>query len=250
MFILSLWPASNHMAVVWINNSCTICYQLKQKSCLMTGGKRKENKKERGCRESNPRPLTWATSVVNTKLQPPALTILHTWHRLPLSHTWQPLTMCRQNLVVGVNCKSFSVRREPMAWAASVVISSHWSFLIPFSRFINWLMRFQVPHFNKEISYGNVRLPSILEADFTFITCAKILASFPGSPCELGKAWVWAYQDSSTVNSKPALIGNSQTQQIDARWVAHVPPPHSKHTTFSSNAIKTQRTCVHMKLPG
>ena len=215
---------------------------------------KKGKQKGKGLQEVKPKPPDFSHQrceyqATNTSSHNPPH-VLHRWHRLPLSHTWQPLTMCRQNLVVGVNCKSFSVRREPMAWAASVVISSHWSFLIPFSRFINWLMRFQVPHLNKEISYGNVQLPSILEADFTFITCAKILASFPGSPCELGKAWVWAYQDSSTVNSKPALIGNSQTQQIDARWVAHVPPPHSKHTTFSSNTIKAQRTCVHMKLPG
>ena len=116
----------------------------------MTGGKRKESKKERSCRESNPSPLTWVTSIVNTKLQTPALTILRmhcTGSTDCLCHTPGSYSLCAiRTWLLEVNCKSFSVRREPMAWATSVVISGHWSFLIPFSTFINWLMSSQAPH--------------------------------------------------------------------------------------------------------
>ena len=123
----------------------------------MTGGKRKESKKERSCRESNPSPLTWVTSIVNTKLQTPALTILRmhcTGSTDCLCHTPGSYSLCAvRTWLLEVNCKSFSVRRAPMAWATSVVISGHWSFLISFSTFINWLMSSQAPHVSmKEIS--------------------------------------------------------------------------------------------------
>ena len=53
-------------------------------------------------------PLAWAASALplsygnwTTTNPHNPLYVLHRWHRMPQSHTWQPLSMCRQNSVRG-----------------------------------------------------------------------------------------------------------------------------------------------------
>ena len=82
-------------------------------------------------------PLAWAASALplshnswTTTSPHNPLYVLHKWYWMPQSHTWQPLSMCRQNSIRGRPANSLHQERTHAEWfthsKCSEHLASHW----------------------------------------------------------------------------------------------------------------------------